>query len=145
MTTAITTEAQAFLDFQAYLHREERPACPNARMWCIDKTAKEAWHACTRIDWLLWWLGDKISWRFTDIDETRRSAEPFTTLIDASLNDVGKNHFRRCIRDGRTASNLFLSMRAYYSSLYPDANACNILRSCVSFGRFDVNKWRSEA
>ena len=39
--------------FQEYLRGIG--ACLEAREWAGEKTAREAWEACDRPDWLLWW------------------------------------------------------------------------------------------
>ena len=36
-------------------HLASLGACPEAREWVGEKTAKEAWEQCERPDWLLWW------------------------------------------------------------------------------------------
>ena len=39
-------------DFQILL--EKLHACPEARDWVADRTAKQAWQECQRIDWMFW-------------------------------------------------------------------------------------------
>ena len=40
-------------EFQTYL--ASVGACPDAKVWAAQRSAREAWAECERADWLLWW------------------------------------------------------------------------------------------
>jgi hypothetical protein len=64
--------------FQAYLKSVH--ACPEAREWAGDRTAKQAWEECKRGDWLLWWAAKAGTDRKTLVRiacQIARTALPF--------------------------------------------------------------------
>lgn len=50
------------MTLQEHLHSIN--ACAPARLWARNRTSREAWHQCTRPDWLVWWaLRARPDWR----------------------------------------------------------------------------------